>query len=58
MEETTFKIVCPFCNAPYTGDMEDLLYASQGCDTCGPIISGSIEIKCSNCRKIVYKKEY
>lgn len=52
------KVLCPFCRAPYTAKMEDDLWASQSCDTCGPEIDGDITIKCSNCKKVVYKKEY
>lgn len=58
MEEDTFKIICPFCNAPYTAEMEDNLYTTGGCDTCGSEINGSMDIICSNCKKIVYKKEF
>lgn len=58
LDNNEFKIVCPFCNASYTAEMEDDLWASQGCETCGPEITGSFEIKCSNCKKLIYKKEY
>jgi endogenous inhibitor of DNA gyrase (YacG/DUF329 family) len=59
MPKEELKILCPYCNAPYTADMTDTyLYASERCETCGPEIRGSIEIKCSNCKKLVYKKEY
>lgn len=58
---TEFKILCPFCSAPYTAEMEDDLYAStSGCSTCGSgaEINGTFTIVCSNCQKEVYKKEY
>lgn len=58
-KDNEFKIVCSYCNAPYTAEMEDDLCASNGCITCGTgTISGSIDIKCSNCKKVIYKKEY
>ena len=55
-----FKIICPFCNKEYTADMKtDLESSIEGCETCGQWseINGCIEIKCSNCKKVVYKKE-
>lgn len=56
--KTGLKIVCPFCNAPYSAEMEEDLEASLGCETCGnSSISGVIEIICDNCKKVVYKKE-
>ena len=57
-QEQDFKIMCPFCNAPYTASMTEDLYASEGCETCGPTITGELIIRCSNCGKIIYKKEY
>ena len=48
-----FKILCPFCNEVYTAKMMDDLYAAGGCDTCGSFVEGTIEIKCSNCKKVV-----
>ena len=56
--EQELIIKCPFCNADYTAEMKDSLYAAEGCDTCGPDMGGSFEIICSNCKKVVYKKEY
>lgn len=64
-KETTFipqelKIVCVFCNAPWTAAMEvESWIISDGCDTCG---HGSeteyvVEIRCNNCSRVVYKKE-
>lgn len=58
MSENEFKILCPFCNAPYTAVMKDDLGLAGGCTSCGSWIDGSIEIYCSNCKKLVYKKEY
>ncbi len=58
-EETNFKIVCPFCSEPYDAEMMiDLEEHSGGCETCGPESADlKIEIKCSNCKKVVYVKE-
>lgn len=54
-----FKILCPYCNAPYTAEMLLEVYESGGgCDTCGPDSADVlIDIKCSQCKKTVYKKE-
>ncbi len=54
------KILCPFCNKEWTAEMliqmED---AGIGCSSCYiPHIKGKIEIRCDNCQKIVYIKEY
>lgn len=59
MEKETLKIICPFCNAPYTADMlVDLDESTSCCETCGPDpVSVKIEIKCSNCEKVIYVKE-
>ncbi len=56
----TLTILCPYCSAPYTAKMETDLDFSQGCETCGHGggMSGTIEIHCDNCKKLVYKKEY
>ena len=58
-KETGFKIICPFCNAPYTAEMEiDLEDSMDGCETCGPDpVELKIEINCSNCKKVIYTKE-
>lgn len=54
-----FEIQCPFCSAPYTAEMlVDLDDSMGGCITCGPDPANlKIEIKCSNCKKVVYVKE-
>ena len=51
------NIICPWCNAPYTAEMiaDDL--GAGGCDTCGPEVYGAIDIICTNCKKLVYRKE-
>lgn len=53
-----FRILCPFCNAPFSAKMDELLSASQGCDTCGhgEGISGQIDVICQNCNKVIYRK--
>ena len=56
--EQKFKIVCPFCRAAFTAKMEDDLMACSDCDTCGGYIQGTIDIICSNCNKLVYRKEF
>jgi DNA-directed RNA polymerase subunit RPC12/RpoP len=59
-KENQLKIVCPFCNAPYTAEMvEELEDVGTKCETCGPTteIEGTISIICSNCKKSVYVKE-
>lgn len=51
------KIICPYCNAPYTATMETDFDYSRGSEETG--IYGeeiTIEIFCSNCKKLVYKK--
>ena len=53
------KIICPFCNAPYTADMNtNYERLSSGCDTCGygAEHTENIEIKCNNCHRLVYTK--
>ena len=54
-----FKILCPFCDAPYTAKMiVELEEYSEHCETCGPESPNlSLEIKCENCKRTVYKKE-
>ena len=54
------NILCPYCNAVWTAQMEEDLHGiSSGCDSCGYGSSASvkIEIKCDNCKRIVYVKE-
>ena len=54
------KILCAFCNAVLT-EVEIMdLYKSQGCETCdyGSSYSGKIEIRCPQCKRVVYIKEF
>lgn len=54
----TFEILCPFCSAVFSGSMEEQLTYSAGCPTCGDgDLDGSINIYCTNCKKLIYKKE-
>ena len=57
--DNKLNIICPFCNQQYTGEMKEALYSSDGCDTCGfgSEAYGTIDIICSNCKKLVYRKE-
>lgn len=57
--ENELRILCPFCNAPYTAKMIEELDYTIGCDTCGHGggAYGTIEIYCENCERLVYKKE-
>lgn len=54
------QILCVFCNAPWSPDMQiTSWYASEGCNTCGfgSELTADIEIYCTNCKRLVYKKE-
>ncbi len=55
--EDTFKILCPYCNAAYTAKMEEEIEFESGCDSCSYGRGGDISIICTNCKKVVYKKE-
>ena len=59
MKKKQFEIQCPFCSKAYTAEMLVQLEDSQwGCETCGPESAYlKIEIRCSNCKKIVYAKK-
>lgn len=62
MEKTNseIKVLCPFCNSAHSAKVVDELFSSGGgCDTCGygSEPTGTIEIVCENCNKVVYKKE-
>lgn len=56
MTEKDFKIICPFCNAAYTAEMELELDRGSGCPSCGSDPEATVEIKCTNCQRIVYRK--
>ena len=54
------KVMCPFCNAAWTAEMEsELVSICEGCDTCGDGKGATIllQIRCSNCKRVVYAKE-
>lgn len=50
------KILCPYCNAVFTGEMEHQFDDGMGCDSCGSTDNCEIEIRCTNCEKVIYKK--
>jgi hypothetical protein len=55
----SWRPTCPFCHAKWTDEMMQLeAYASGGCETCGPEASAKVEIKCGECRRLIYVKEY
>lgn len=57
-----FRPKCIWCNAPWTDDniRVEEVYAGGGCDTCGygTIVSGTINIVCHVCNKLMYQKEF
>jgi hypothetical protein len=59
-QPTQFKPLCVYCNEPWSDKMELVHdFITEGCDTCGfgKELVGSFIIKCSKCKRIVYKKE-
>lgn len=59
-KERELKILCPFCNAPYTAEMEEhLRWASEATSPSGYGAGAgiTITITCSNCKRVVYKKD-
>ena len=60
MSSNENHLICPFCNEPWTDQMEvDYYLISEGCDTCGygKEASITVEIVCSKCGRVIYKKE-
>lgn len=53
------SIFCPFCGANYTAEMEENLEALEEFNSFGSSYhpTGNIDIYCSNCKKLVYRKE-
>jgi hypothetical protein len=57
-EENKLKIFCPYCNALWTATMETDFDYSMGSEWTG--IYGetvTVEIYCSNCKKLIYTKK-
>lgn len=55
-----FRVLCPYCDKPYTDEMTKQLVAAGLCETCGTGLTPEtkyIDIKCGNCNKIIYRKE-
>lgn len=57
-EDTDLKILCPYCGAPWTAKM--LVDYNTTCysEETGCVTEAWAEIYCSNCKKLVYKKQY
>ena len=54
------RIVCPYCGMEWTAEMEArLVRFSAGCPTCGfgDEVVVDLDIVCSHCGKLVYRKE-
>ena len=54
--EQDLIILCPFCNAPYSAEMNHEFDSSGDCDTCDYYDDCTLEITCTNCKRVVYKK--
>lgn len=59
-DTSNLKPLCPYCRNELSDANVTDLYKTQGCDTCdhGSEYSGTIEIHCDTCKKLVYKKEF
>lgn len=55
--EKELKIICPFCNAPYTAEMLSDFDYSMGSEYTGMYGENvTTAIYCSNCKRKVYQK--
>ena len=52
------KVLCPYCGDAFSAKMQESLSYSQGCETCdhGSGLSGTIDVTCDNCGKLIYRK--
>lgn len=56
-KQKPLRILCPFCNAVWDAKMEAQFDYSMGSEYTGIYDERvSVEIFCSNCKKLVYKK--
>lgn len=57
-----FKVVCPFCDAPYDAEMllkmETDLFGSDSAGVYKIDLVSTVDITCSKCGKLVYRKVY
>jgi hypothetical protein len=51
------KILCIYCKKPWDAKMKLDYNITTTCDTCGTSGEFFVEVYCSNCKKLVYKKE-
>lgn len=59
-EEQTLKVLCPFCNAVQSAEVEAQLESiHSGCPTCGYGNGADfvVEVSCNNCHRVMYRKE-
>lgn len=53
------RVLCPYCSEAFTAKVEETFSLSEGCDTCGDGDVGStIDVFCTNCGKLVYRKYF
>ena len=61
-EKRVIKFVCPYCNNELNEpEANELKMDYDSCDSdpvYGVSVGGSIEIKCSRCEKLIYKKPF
>lgn len=60
MNKDTYKVYCTYCDALWDAEMMEKLDLSEGSYTPDCVCSrihGQIDITCSNCKKLVYRKE-
>lgn len=48
--------LCVFCSAPWSDDMIKV-EIDTACYDSGCSVSASVEIKCENCKRLIYSKE-
>lgn len=57
MEEKELKILCPFCDQIWDAKMKAEYSSSMGSEWTGEYDQNiSVEIHCSNCKRLVYAK--
>ena len=53
------KMICPYCNAQFTPNMDLDFDFSMGSEWTGMYGENvEVEIRCEKCKKLIYKKNY